>query len=61
MKDQKIEAVILSKEEAFWTQKKEVSERMVKAMEQDLEDIPHLIRFHQAVIDMCKQKIKKSK
>lgn len=57
----KIDVKIGTKEENFWTIKKELSEELIKAMKEDLEDIPRLIEFHEVVIDMCEKKIQESK
>ena len=46
----------VSQRAAFWTNKKELSESIVKQLEQDLKDIPSLIEFHQAVVEMCEEK-----
>lgn len=49
-----------NEEEAFWAEKKSLSEELIKGMEKDLEQIPKLINFHKAVICMCEQKMKDS-
>ena len=48
---------IVSKDEAFWTKKKELSEGIVKQLEGDLKEIPSLILFHEAIVEMCEEKI----
>ena len=49
-----------SKEEAYWIERKNVSLAQIKALKSELEAIPRHIKFHEAVIKMCEEKIKKN-
>lgn len=44
---------IVSEEVKFWTDKKEMSERIIKQLKEDIKEIPKLIKFHESVVQMC--------
>ena len=48
-----------SKDEAYWIERKRVSEAQIKALKSELEQIPKHIMFHEAIMKMCNEKIKK--
>lgn len=52
---------IVSKEVAFWTERKNMAEVMLVQMKADVERMPNLIKFQEAVIELCALKIKTSK
>ncbi len=49
-----------SKDEAYWIERKKVSEQQVKAHQSELEVIPQHIKFHKAIIKMCEEKLVKT-
>ena len=49
-----------NKDEAFWIEKKELSEKLVQDLEKELELIPQAIEFHKSVAKMCEEKAKQS-
>ena len=48
-----------SKDEAYWIDRKKQSEQAIKLLKADMEMIPNHIKFHEEVIKMCQEKIKK--
>ena len=48
-----------SKDEAYWIERKKSSEVAINNLKADLEVIPRHIAFHEAIIAMCEEKIKK--
>ena len=55
--EKQIDVKIVSKETAFWESKKELSLKHVELMKEDLHNIPLLLLFHEAIIEMCKNKL----
>lgn len=47
------------KSEAYWIERKKVSEAQIKALRNELEEIPRHIMFHEAIIAMCEEKLAK--
>lgn len=55
---EKIEFEIVTKDEAFWRDKRDLSEKSIKALKEDYEIIPRLIKFHEEIIKLCEGNIK---